>query len=264
MEEKEINLVDETVKRIKELSQARLDVEQKKNELNVHEKDLQSIANVLGVDSKDYLVKKNLIDMTADAVKQSEENVERLSFKKSELKPVLDAVTEEFQNALKLEQETEYDIKLGDNDKRGYPMGRKAYSQLMTYLNERVEWTPKTAAQLMVLVANMNENEAHVKSKSFDNVIKLRSSNILVLYHSILENMSGKGYNTAKVFLTLWANCGQSITNAVREVHKAHESTRELGTKLNLIEDEFDKSFDDLPHENDEVVSTKDEVAPEA
>ena len=263
MEEKEINLVDETVKRIKELAQARLDVEQKKNELNVHEKDLQSIANVLGVDSKDYLVKKNLIDMTADEVKQSEENVERLSFKKSELKPVLDAVTEEFQNALKLEQETEYDIKLGDNDNRGYPMGRRAYSQLMTYLNERVEWTPKTAAQLMVLVSNMNENEAHVKSKNFDNVIKLRSSNILVLYHSILENMSGKGYNTAKTFLTLWANCGQAITNAVREVHKAHESTRELGTKLNLIEDEFDKSFDDLPHEDGEVVSTKDEVAPE-
>jgi hypothetical protein len=115
----------------------------------------------------------------------------------------------------------------------------------------------------MVLVANMNENEAHVKSKSFDNVIKLRSSNVLVLYHSILENMSGKGYNTAKDFLTVWANCGQAITNAVREVHKIHESTRELGTKLNLIEDEFDKSFDDLPHDDTEVVTTKDEVAPE-
>jgi hypothetical protein len=85
----------------------------------------------------------------------------------------------------------------------------------------------------------------------------------LVLYHSILENMSGKGYNTAKDFLTVWANCGQAITNAVREVHKIHESTRELGAKLNLIEDEFDKSFDDLPQE-EAVVTTKDEVAPEA
>ena len=264
MEEKVINLVDETVKRIKDLAQARLDVENKKNELDVHERDLQSIANVLGVESKDYLVKKNLIDMTVDAVKQSEENVERLSFKKSELKPVLDAVAEEFQNALKSEQETEYEIKLGEYDERGYPMGRKAYTQLMTYLNERVEWTAKTAAQLMVLVSNMNENEQHVKSKSFDNVIKLRSSNILVLYHSILENMSGKGYKTAKDFLTVWANCGQAITNAVREVHKIHESTRELGTKLNLIEDEFDKSFDDLPFDEESVVSLKDEVAPEA
>jgi hypothetical protein len=36
-----------------------------------------------------------------------------------------------------------------------------------------------------------------------------------------------------------------------------------LGTKLNLIEDEFDKSFDDLPHDDTEVVTTKDEVAPE-
>ena len=264
MEEKVINLVDETVKRINDLAQARLDVENKKNELNVHERDLSSIANVLGVDSKDYLVKKNLIDMTADALKESESNVERLSFKKSELKPVLDAVAEEFQNALKAEQETEYEIRLGENDERGFPMGRRAFTQLMTYLNERVEWTAKTAAQLMVLVANMKENEAHVKSKAFDNVIKLRSSNVLVLYHSILENMSGKGYNTAKDFLTLWANSGQAITNAVRDVHKSHESTRALGTKLNLIEDEFDKSFDDLPFDEESVVSTKDEVAPEA
>lgn len=265
MEDKVINfnLVDETVKRIKELAQARIDVESKENELKVHERDLESIANVLGVDSKDYLVKKNLIDITVDSINQLKSDVERLSYKKSELKPILDSVAEEFQNALKAEQETEYKIKLGEYDERGYPMGRKAYTQLMTYLNERVEWTAKTAAQLMVLVSNMNENEQHVKSKSFDNIIKLRSSNVLVLYHSIIENMSGKGFNTAKDFLTVWANCGQEITNAVREVHKSHDSTRELGTKLNLIEDEFDKSFDDLP--TDECsITTKDEVAPEA
>ena len=263
MEEKVINLVDETVKRIKDLAQARIDVENKKNEIAVHERDLESIANVLGADSKDFLVKKNLIDITADALKQCENNVEKLSFKKSELKPVLDAVAEEFQNALKSEQETEYEIRLGENDERGFPMGRRAFTQLMTYLNERVEWTAKTAAQLMVLVVNMKENEPHVKAKNFDNVIKLRASNVLVLYHSILENMSGKGFNTAKDFLTMWANCGQALTNAVREVHKAHESTRELGANLNLIEDEFDKSFDDLPHDEN-VVTIKDEVAPEA
>ena len=262
MEEKVINLVDETVKRIKDLAQARIDVETKKNELNVHERDLESIVNVLGVESKDYLVKKNLIDITADAVKVQEEIVEKLSFKRSELKPVLDAVAEEFQNALKSEQETEYEIRLGEYDERGFPMGRRAFTQLMTYLNERVEWTAKTAAQLMVLVANMKENEAHVKAKNFDNVIKLRASNVLVLYHSILENMSGKGFNTAKDFLTMWANCGQALTTAVREVHTVHESTRALGTKLNLIEDEFDKSFDDLPHD-EEGVTIKDEVAPE-
>ena len=61
--------------------------------------------------------------------------------------------------------------------------------------------------------------------------------------------------------MTVWANCGQAITNAVRDVHKAHEVTRELGTKLNLIEDEFNKSFDDIPQEN--VISTKEEVDPE-
>lgn len=263
MEENLMNLVEETVKRINELAQARIEVENKKNELGVHERDLESIVNVLGVDSKDYLVKKNLIDITMDNIKQCESNVEKLSFKKSELKPILDSVAEEFQKALMAEQETEYEITLGENDDKGFPVGRRSYNQLMTYLNERVEWTAKTAAQLMVLVSNMKENSAHVKSKDFNNVIKLRSSNVLVLYHSILENMTGNGYYTAKDFLTVWANCGQSLTNAVREVHKAHESTRALGSKLNLIEDEFDKSFDDLPHE-DEQISTKEEVAPEA
>lgn len=263
MEEKVMNLVDETVKRINELAQARIDVESKKNELSIHERDLESIVNVLGVDSKDYLVKKNLIDITLDNIKQNESNVERLSFKKSELKPILDSVAEEFQKSLMAEQEMEYEITLGENDERGYPVGRKSYNQLMTYLNEHVEWTAKTAAQLMVLVSNMKENAQHVKSKDFNNVIKLRSSNVLVLYHSILENMSGNGYYTAKDFLTVWANCGQSITNAVRGVHKAHESTRELGTKLNLIEDEFEKSFDDISQNNNETISTKEEVAPE-
>lgn len=264
MEEKVIKLVDETVERIKELTQARLELESKKNELVVHERDLESIVNVLGVDSKDFLVKKNLIDMTTDSIKKCESNIEKLSFKKSELKPALDAASDIFQNALAEEQETEYEIKLGENDERGVPSGRLAYNQLMTYLNERVEWTPKTVAQLMVLVSNMKENEKHVRSKDFDNVIKLRSSNVLVLYHSIIENMSGRGYNTAKDFLALWANCGYVITNAVREIHSLHDSTRELGSKLNLIEDEFDKSFDDLPHNETEVVSTKEEVAPEA
>jgi hypothetical protein len=61
----------------------------------------------------------------------------------------------------------------------------------------------------------------------------------------------------------MWAHCGQALTNAVREVHKAHEETRELGTKLNLIEDEFDKSFDDLEPTDECVITTKDEVAPE-
>jgi hypothetical protein len=46
-------------------------------------------------------------------------------------------------------------------------------------------------------------------------------------------------------------------------VHKSHESTRELGTKLNLIKDEFNKSFDDL-QQTEEVLTIKDEVAPEA
>ena len=262
MEENVLNLVDETVMRINQLAQARIDVENKKNELDVHERDLKSIANVLGVESKDYLVKKNLIDIAMETLKECENKVEKLSFKKSELKPALDAAVEEFQNTLKLEQERVYEIQLGEFDERGFPMGRRAFTQLMTYIEESFKWTAKTLPQLMVLHSNMKDNETHVKSKKFDNIIKLRSSSVMVLYHSITESLEGKGYNTGKYFMTMWANMGSSLTNAVRDITKSHETTRELGAKLNLIEDEFEKSFDDLPHD-EEVLTTKDEVAPE-
>jgi hypothetical protein len=77
-----------------------------------------------------------------------------------------------------------------------------------------------------------------------------------------MEDFSGKGFFEARTFLECWANCGQSISDAVRQIQKDNAATRELGTKLNTVEEEFDRSEDDLPHDEKQV-TTQEEVAPE-
>lgn len=262
--------VESVLARIKELNTARALVEDKTGEVQTHEKDLAALETVKGKDSSEYLVKEELLKTTTNELKTAQEKVDSLTFKKSELKPVFDEVAKKFEEELRKEQEREFHIEIGprleENEedlKTKQNAGRKAYKTLMEYLYKNVNWTAKTAAGLMVLVRNMEENKPWVQSADFDNIITLRSSNVLVLWRNILEEMTGKGYYEAKGFLECWVNCGQGITNAVRDIQKLHEDTRELGTQLNTIEDEYDRSVDDLPTEVTEEVTTKDEVAPE-
>ena len=77
-----------------------------------------------------------------------------------------------------------------------------------------------------------------------------------------MEDFSGKGFFEARTFLECWANCGQSVSDAVRQIQKDNSTTRQLGTDLNNVEEEFDRSEDDLPHD-EEQISTQEEVAPE-
>lgn len=256
--------IDAAVKRIEELKSAREEIQVKTNELVEHQKDLTNIETVYGVESKQYEAKKSLIDLTTTAIENANKKVSELVFKKSELKPILDALAKKFESELRKEQVEEYHVEIApvgeDPEKRGN--GKKVFKQLLEYLYHNVSFTPKTAANLMVLVRNMEENKAWVNSKDFDNVILLRSANVLNLWRFIIEDMSGKGFYEARTFLECWANCGQSVSDAVREIQKNHETSRQTGVQLNTVEDEFDRSEDDLPHTEDEI-STKDEVAPE-
>jgi hypothetical protein len=108
----------------------------------------------------------------------------------------------------------------------------------------------------------MEENKAWVNSKDFDNVIILRYASVLSLWRAIMEDFNGKGFFEARTFLECWANCGQSVSEAVRLIQKDNASTRQLGTDLNNVEEEFDLSEDDLPHEED-TLTTQEEVAPD-
>lgn len=263
------NLTD-VIARIDELNSARRLAEQKTNEVGVHERDLKAIETVKGLESTEYQVKKEILDTTQKELKDVQDEITKLSFKKSELKPYLDEAAKEFEKELRNEQEREYHLEISDlvdfeNDekdviKQKQSNGRKAFKTLIEYLYHDVNWNAKTATGLVVLVRNMEENKPWTRAEDFDNVISLRSSNILVLWKYILEEMTGKGYYDARKFLECWANVGKSISDAVRDIQKLHEKVRILGTNLNLIEDEYDLSENDI---EEEELTLQQEVNPE-
>lgn len=259
----EESVVDVALERIKELTDTRNLIESKKVELESHKRDLSAIETINGVGSDEYKVKNELISMTTDEITKLEGKVSELSYKKSELKPVLDEVAAQFEKELKEEQEREYHIEIGTtDDESGKNNGKKVFKELVDYIQHDVEWTAKTAPGLMMLDRNMQENKPWVQSKEFDGVIILRSANVLVLWRSVLEEMHGKGSLEARKFLSCWTNCGKGITDAVREIQKHHETTRVLGANLNTIESEFNISFDDISSENNNE-TIQDEVSPE-
>ncbi|MCM1217031.1 MAG: hypothetical protein NC548_21240 [Lachnospiraceae bacterium] len=272
-------LIDEVLERIKKLATDRNDLEYKTTDVAKLKKELSAIETVKGVSSSEYTVKNELIESVEQDIANLNKEIAELSFKKSELKPILDNVSEMFESYLRMEQEREYHIEIGpkptENDvdedgnirpltKEEITAGRKAYRKLVDYLNRDVKWTAKTAAGLMVLVRNMEENREWVRSNEFDNVIMLRSSNVLVLWRSILEDMEGKGYHDARAFIECWTNCGKGLSDAVRDIQEQHTEVRELGTKLNTIEDEYMRSEDDINDgDNEKVITTQEEVNPD-
>ena len=259
--------VNATVKRVEELNQARTELASLNDELAAHQKDLANAEKVFGVGSNEYELQKGHVENTTEQIKKVEKKVKKLSFKKSELKPVLDELAKRFEEAYKNDTNKEYHIEVAPRpEKEDEPVdgskGKKVYKQLLEYLNRNVNFTAKSAVNLLVLVRNMEENKAWVNSKEFDNVIILRSASVLSLWRCIMEDFTGKGFFEARTFLECWANCGQSISDAVRQIQKDNAVTRVLGTNLNAVEEEFDRSEDDLPHD-EEGVSTQEEVAPE-
>ena len=259
--------VTAAVKRVEELQKVRAEIESLKSELLAHQKDLANAETVFGVKSNEYELQKGHVTGTTSRIEEAEKKEAELSFKRSELKPVLDELTKRFEEAYKNDTSKEYHIEVAHRpEKEDEPVdatkGKKVFKQLLEYLNHNVSFTAKTAVNLLVLVRNMEENKAWVNSKEFDNVIILRSASVLSLWRFIMEDFNGKGFFEARTFLECWANCGQSVSDAVRQIQRDNASTRQIGTDLNNVEEEFNRSENDLPEEEGQL-STQEEVAPE-
>lgn len=261
MSENVKNVTDEQitamVDKVKDLQNVRKELLSYKDELVSREKDAKDLETIYGKESNEYKNSFELVNYTKNKIDEISKKIESLSFKKSELKPVLDELTKKFEDAFKTETTKEYHIKM--SAKKGD--GKKVFKQLLEYLNHNVSFTAKTAANLMMLVKNMEENKPWVNSKDFDDVIVLRSSSVLGLWRFIMEDMTGKGFFEARTFLECWVNCGQEISDAIRKIQKDNEVSREVGANLDLIENEFNMSEDDLP--TDSALTTQEEVDPE-
>lgn len=263
MSEKVNNVTDvqitAAVEKVKKLQDVRKELAVQNDELSSREKDLEDAKVVYGNTSKEYASRFEFVEYSKTKIAELEKQIAELSYKQSELKPVLDELTKKFEEAFRAETTKEYHIKL--SAKKGD--GKKVFKQLLEYLNHNVSFTPKTAANLMMLVRNMEENKSWVNSKDFDDVIVLRSSSVLGLWRFIMEDMTGKGFFEARTFLECWVNCGQAISDAIREIQKDNTVSREVGANLNLIEEEFNRSENDIIQDENCSLTTQEEVAPE-
>lgn len=250
--EQEVKITIEEVKeisnRIDELNKKRREIDVVKKEFDAHLDDLENIKTVYGEESKQFTTKKGLVELTDSKLKKLEEEIDSLSFKRSELKPYLDAVTEMFDKERMAQVSREYHVEVGSY---------KSFLTLLDFCNHSMMWTPKTAPALMTLTANLEENKAFARSKDFDGVIILRSGNVLALQDFMTNKLEGKGWYTAKEFLSCWAECGRNIGETCRQIQKEYEKAREYAQYLQNIDGEYTQSENDI---QEEVITTKEEI----
>ena len=188
--------ISAAVKRVEELQKTRGEVASLQEELLEHKKDLANAETVFGKGSKEYELQQGHVDRTISLIDDAQKKVAELTYKQSELKPVLDALAKKFEDAYRNDTTKEYHIEMAPKpEKEDEPIdpskGKKVFKQLLEYLNHNVSFTAKTAVNLMLLVRNMEDNKAWVNSKEFDNVIILRSANVLGLYRCIMDDFNG-------------------------------------------------------------------------
>lgn len=248
-----IEQVKEINNRINELNETRRKLEETKSVYDAHLNDMENIKTVYGEESKQFENKKSIIAITDEELKKLEDKVDNLTFKRSELKPYLDAITDIFDKERMAQASREYHIEIGNAN---------TFKQLLDFCHHSMVWNSKTAPALMTLATNLEENKAFVRSKDFDGVIILRSGNVLALQDFMLNKIEGKGWNTAKEFLSCWANCGRNIGETVRMIQKEYEVAREYATYLQSIDNEYTNSENDIP-EDEQKLTTEQEVAAE-
>ena len=233
--------------RINTLNETRRQLEIKKKEFDVHMNDLENIKTLYGETSKQFEAKKGVIEIADTELKKLEDKIDSLKFKRSELKPYLDTITDLFDKERMAQVSREYRIEIGD---------LKTYNQLLDFCYHGMIWNSKTAPALMTLANNLEENRALARSKNFDGAIILRSGNVLALQDFMLNKMEGKGWNSAKAFLACWASCGKNIGETVRQIQKEYDTARECATYLQNIDSEYSQSENDI----EDTLTTKEEV----
>ena len=84
--------IAEAVKRVGELAKTRQEINTYKSELLTHQEDLENAKKVFGVGSSEYELQKGHVDNKTSLIEEAEKKVAELSYKRSELKPILDAL----------------------------------------------------------------------------------------------------------------------------------------------------------------------------
>lgn len=202
-----------------------------------------------------------------EETKNVEQKVEETAkIKMSELIAQRDELDKKSQEMLSESQKIEYKISFGT---------KKVFTECMKYLEKNSPWNAYTAAGLIMLYNNMNEQKDAIKKmegegKTWDGIVKLRTANISILW-KMLTQMTGTGFYAAKDFVGVMAKIGEDVTKAIQQVDKRNAEVREIHTQLEKImtrienpDENVEMDVDPSTVDKTSMEQLKEEVAPTA
>lgn len=202
-----------------------------------------------------------------EETKNVEQKVEEpVKVKMSELIAQRDELDKKCQEMLAEAQKVEYSISFGT---------KKVFTECMKYLEKNSPWNAYTAAGLIMLYNNMNEQKEVIKrlesdGKTWDGIVKLRTANITILW-KMLTQMTGTGFYAAKDFVGVMAKIGDDVTKAIQQVDKKNAEIRDIHTKLEQLMGRIENPDNTVEMDVDpanagktSMEQLKDEVAPTA
>jgi hypothetical protein len=150
-------------------------------------------------------------------------SLETLKTKRTELIEKLDELQTE--SAEKL-----FEIELDD---------RKQIKTIMEHLNKGFTWKTQNAAVVVALYDQLKkQNKELTSSEEEATVIKLKAHELNGLYQALL-NVEGTGVESARRFITMLTNVGETVTNAMSVLGDMNKEISEMHAELDATEREI-------------------------
>ena len=150
-------------------------------------------------------------------------SLETLKTKRTELIEKLDEL--QTQSAEKL-----FEIELDD---------RKQVKTIMEHLNKGFTWKTQNAAVVVALYDQLKkQNKELTSSEEEATVIKLKAHELNGLYQALL-NVEGVGVESARRFITMLTNVGETVTNAMSVLGEMNKEISDMHVELDATEREI-------------------------
>jgi hypothetical protein len=150
-------------------------------------------------------------------------SLETLKTKRTELIEKLDEL--QTQSAERL-----FEIELDD---------RKQVKTIMEHLNKGFTWKTQNAAVIVALYDQLKkQNKELTSSEEETTVIKLKAHELNGLYQALL-NVEGTGIESARRFITMLTNVGETVTNAMSVLGEMNKEISDMHAELDATEREI-------------------------
>lgn len=150
-------------------------------------------------------------------------SLETLKTKRTELIEKLDEL--QTQSAERL-----FEIELDD---------RKQIKTIMEHLNKGFTWKTQNAAVVVALYDQLKkQNKELTSSEEEATVIKLKAHELNGLYQALL-NVEGVGVESARRFITMLTNVGETVTNAMSVLGDMNKEISEMHAELDATDREI-------------------------